>query len=96
MKHYVCLKMGAEHDLASLFNEMERVLAEAQNTLPGFRHHQVLKETIPGTKAVSVLTVLDFASCEEKGNYLRHPLHLALLQQIKPAVIEKSVFDSAD
>ena len=96
MKHYVYLKIPAEHNSSELFGGMERILDEAQTVIPGFQHHQVLKETNSGTEAVSALIVLDFASCEEKDNYLQHPLHLALLQQIKPVVIEKAVFDSAD
>lgn len=96
MRHYVFLKIPAKYDLPVLIGGMERILDEAQAAVPGFRHRQVLKQANPGTDAVSVLIALDFDSSEEKDDYLQHPLHLALLQQIKPVVMEKAVFDSTD
>lgn len=96
MTHYVCLRISAGQDSESLLGEMERVLAEAQDAIPGFRRHRILRGADPGEEAAYVLIVLDFASREEKDRYLRHPLHLALSRRIKPAVSGKTVFDSTD
>jgi len=96
MKHYVYLKLAAGYSAGELICRMERVLTEAQNTLPGFEQYQVLTEPNPNTEPLSVLIVLKFVSCAEKDNYLQHPLHLALLRQVKPAISEKAVFDDED
>ena len=96
MKHYVFLKFHAGCSADELLNGMECVLAQAQDSIPGFEHYQVLKECNASGALSSVLIVLKFVSVIEKDNYLQHPLHLALLRQIKPAVTEKAVFDSED
>lgn len=96
MNHYVFLKIPTEHYTASFASEMERVMNEAQNVIQGFERYQILNEAQPGSELVSLLIVLTFTSQTEKDNYLQHALHRALLQQIKPVVAEKAVFDSLD
>lgn len=94
MTHYVFLKFPAGYCAGELLDKMEGVLIQAQDTMLGFEHHQILTESDVSGALLSALIILQFASTTAKDNYLQHPLHLALLQQVKPIITGRAVFDS--
>lgn len=94
MKHYVFLKFPAGFCTMELLDGMKRILKQAQDTIPGFEHYQILKELNASGAYLAILIILKFVSAVEKDNYLQHPLHLTLLHLVKPVITEKCVFDS--
>lgn len=96
MRHYVFLKFHAGYSADGLLDEIERILEQARDTISGFESYQMLKEFGPNVAPLSALIVLKFRSLNEKDDFLKHPLHFALLQHIKPVTTEKAVFDDTN
>lgn len=94
MKHYVYLKIVGERYDQGLGELMEQTMRDAQKELEGFRDYQILRAEKNGSEADSVLIELTFENQQVQELYLAHPLHVSMLQRIKPDLVDKAVFDA--
>ena len=94
MKHFVFLEIEQERCNQTFLNEMKSVLQEACEVIGGFLDYQILLENHSCDSHVRILISLSFTDWAVKDRYLAHPLHMALLQKIKPVILNKAIFDS--
>lgn len=94
MKHFVYLKIkGGEYD-QSLKVRMEQIMNDLLRSVCGFQAYRILQAKRETSETYPVLIELTFADQQAKGYYLAHPLHLELLRQIKPVLVDKAAFDA--
>lgn len=93
MKHYVNLAFRAEAFSPQLLQETEDILALACGEIPGFRKFELLKDNQWSESNRNVLLVLEFANNESLETYIKHHLHIQLLQIVKPHLAGKAIFD---
>lgn len=94
MKHYVYLKIAGEKYEQGLADFMGQALCDAKRALEGFQNYRVLKAQRNGADTDSVLVELTFENLQAQERYLAHPLHVEMLQKIKPDLVDKAVFDA--
>ena len=94
MKHFVYLKIAGEKYDQGLAELMEQTMRDVQKELQGFQGYQVLRAARNVSDTDSVLIELTFENQQVQELYLAHPLHVAMLQQIKPDLVDKAAFDA--
>lgn len=94
MRHFVFLRFAGENYNATLKESMVSAMEKAQAVLQGFLDFQMYENRTRADGDTSVLIELSFIDAAAKDTYLKHPLHLALLEKIKPIAQEKAAFDS--
>ena len=93
MKHYVNLAFRSDISAADLLVEIEKVLKLAVEQITGFRNYELLKANEWSAANQKMLLVMDFADSESLETYIKHNLHIQLLQTVKPHLADKAIFD---
>lgn len=93
MKHYVDLKFRQETFSEALLADIESVLGQAKEAVPGFRQYELLRVKDWSADNRKVLLVLEFSDNESLQAYIAHNLHLQLLKTVKPHLADKAIFD---
>ena len=93
MKHYVNLTLRSDFSAADLLGEIEKVLKLAVAQITGFRNYELLKAIEWSEASRKILLVLEFANIESLETYIKHNLHIQLLQTVKPYLADKAIFD---
>lgn len=94
IKHFVYLKIAGDKYDQGLAKLMEQTMCDVQKELRGFQKYQILRADRKDSDTDSVLIELTFENQQIEELYLAHPLHVAMLQQIKPDLVDKAAFDA--
>lgn len=93
MTHYVYLRLrNREH----LLTETKLILEKAKAAILGILSVDVLAQGDCLDREINMLVVLSFVNTQSKDIYLAHQLHKEFLQQLKPDILEKAVFDTEE
>ena len=90
MVHYNLLKLKEGADAAAILAQCQAVYAALEAELPFLHDARV---TVRDSNA-DIMMVMRIDAPEQLGDYLSHPMHVALAQGLKDAVAARMSFDA--
>ena len=96
MIHYDLLKLTKDADVTELYFRCRKVYAELELELPYLHDAQVFRcETMRGPNA-DLMIVVHLDGPEYLKDYLSHPKHQALVDDMKDYVMDRMSFDEKE
>lgn len=96
MVHYNLLKLRSGADVNSIYSRCQRVYAELESELPFLHDAEVSRCVTERDSNADIMMVMHIDAPEQLGTYLRHPKHLALVQEMKNDVVDRMSFDEKE
>ena len=94
MVHYNLLKLKKGADAAAILAQCQAVYAALEAELPFLHDARVSRCVTVRDFNADIMMVMRIDAPEQLGDYLSHPMHVALAQGLKDAVAARMSFDA--
>lgn len=93
MKHYVLLKFAPGTDLDAVEKKVSGVYAQLDSVLPFLNDPCVMRNCVERDSNADIMVSVDLDTPEKLQDYLTHPLHVQMGQDLKDALVGRTSFD---
>jgi len=94
MKHFVLMRFDSGYLNDALFEEICRDFGSLQPALPEqIRSIAVHRNCVERDTNMELMVEFDLASPEALNVYLKHPIHLSLMERLIPHITSRCSFD---
>ena len=96
MVHYILLKLTKDADVTSIYFRCRKVYAELERELPFLHGAEVYRCETTRDSNADIMMVMQLDGPEYLNDYLKHPKHLALVNEMKDYVMDRMSFDEKE
>ena len=93
MTHYVLLKFKPGTDLDTVEAKVRKTYNELEQTLDFLTTPIVYRNCVERDSNADIMVTVDLDSNEHLQDYLTHPLHVRMAQDLKDALVGRTSFD---
>ncbi len=93
MTHYVLLKLAPGADRDKVFARVSDTYRALDEALDYLSKPRVYRSCVDRDSNADIMAVIELKGPEYLKPYLTHPLHLAMAQDLKDALIGRTSFD---
>lgn len=96
MVHYNLLKLTKDANVTEIYFRCRKVYAELEKELPFLHGAEVYRCETTRDSNADIMMVMQLDGPEYLNDYLKHPKHLALVNDMKDYVMNRMSFDEKE